>query len=478
MEQLYGAAKRIDISTPLMEVNDSLCAKILLLKYKEKSYVLISIDSICLGGGIGDFSDKVYDKMKQRICECGVDSILCGTTHTHTEIPPMTQNEDEITDKICAAIKSMFNELTPIKTGSETGHNSTFHINRTLKLKDGSSWTIRQAHPCPPDEEIAEIPYADDSVGVIKFEKLDGSPLCVVFTFGCHPLLGYANKLPTANYPGIAEKLIEDNLGCVSMMFQSCAGDVTEVDYKNYDIPKCCYNLGISLGNTVLDTLKTIKTANSEITDSIKFISLPRRDDFDKVREQLISKLDEICKTLAYCPLNFKAFLPLYMKYLISPEYPLGYKYEYMREEMLGSEQLKNQDIINKNNIDKYLRNIQSMEKLSQISANLRTLEWHENYCKQHGGEDIKTEVVGIRLGDAVLISAPFEPLSETGRRIRLLSGKKNTYVIGYSNGYMHYGAVEEAYYTGGYETIECMLSKEWYGIYESAVKEIFDEIK
>ena len=166
------------------------------------------------------------------------------------------------------------------------------------------------------------------------------------------------------------------------------------------------------------------------------------------------------------------------MKYLVSPDYPLGYKYEYMREEELGKENLKKQDEINRRNIKKYLKNLEAMEELSRISSILRVLYNHETRNKSLNVDEMKTEVVGIKIGDTVLITAPVEPLSEIGPAVRELSSFKNTFVVGYANGFMHYGALPETYNNGGYETIECMLSEKWYDIYKDAVNQIMSELK
>ena len=475
--KLYAGVAWTDITSKEPGANDTLRAKVLALQYDDKKYALVSVDYICLGGGIGILRDDVFDVLKAEAKSLGVDTFLCGMTHTHTH-GEMIVRQEELVEKIKCAIKEAFENLKPAKVGSSTGINTEFAINRTLKLKDGSYWSIRQAHPCPPDDEIDENPYADYTVGVIKVEGENGENICTVFTYGCHPLLGFANNRATSNYPGIAEKLIESEVGGMAMMFQSCGGDVTEIDYKNYDKPKSAQKVGESLGLTVLEVLKNIKAESSEIRDSIREVAFPRKKDIKEVMDNLVKEREHLLAYMADCPLNFKAFLPLYMKYLMNPEYPLGYKYEYMKEEEQGISQLTDQDKINRANIERYLSNIKIMERLSKICSTLYTMSWHDKYNASYDYKDVDSEVLGIRMGDALLLSAPVEPVSETGRRIRALSPLEKTFVVGYANGYMHYGSPEELYENGGYETIECMLSKDWYKIYEGALKEIFEDLK
>lgn len=477
MKKLYAGVSKIDITTNESEYNDPLYAKALVLKTEQISVAFVSLDYVSLGGGISEISDEFFGQLRNEVVNADIDCLVCGVTHTHTAYP-MCLPENEVKQRVMEAVKKAYDSLEPVTVGLGKGKNNEFLNNRTLKLTDGSYWSIAQAHPCPPDERIAEIPYADDTVGVLRFDKADGTPLCVMFTFGCHPLVGYANDLPTANYPGIAERFVEKNTGAVAMMFQSCGGDVSEIDYKNYDHPKSCYKHGMSLGNTVLDVFNTIKTEDGELSFERREISLPLRKDFDDVRKIYTDRRDKIVEDMRGCPLNFKSFLPLYMKYLTSPEYPLGYKYEYLREEARGEENLKKQDNINRNNIRKYLKNLEAMEELSRISSILRVLHNHEKRNTELGIDEMKTEVVGVKINDVMLITAPVEPLSEIGPAIKALSPCEDTFVIGFANGYMHYGALPETYNNGGYETIECMLSDKWYDIYKNAVVEIFDSLK
>ena len=92
------------------------------------------------------------------------------------------------------------------------------------------------------------------------------------------------------------------------------------------------------------------------------------------------------------------------------------------------------------------------------------------------GQSHIAGEVAALRLGDALFVTAPVEPLSAIGRRIKSFS-EKQVFFIGYANGYMHYGAPAEAYNNGGYETIECLLGSGWQAVYEDAVRELMADL-
>ena len=86
-------------------------------------------------------------------------------------------------------------------------------MNRTLRLKNGQCWTVRHTNPCPPDEEVAGVGPIDPEIGILRIDRMDGRPLAVVYNFACHPLFGDPGGAVTANFPGVASQVIEENLG-------------------------------------------------------------------------------------------------------------------------------------------------------------------------------------------------------------------------------------------------------------------------
>ncbi len=72
-----------------------------------------------------------------------------------------------------------------------------------------------------PDKEV------DRTCPVITFTETDGKPLAVVFGASCHPTtMGHDNYLVSAEYPGAARRIIEDNTGAAALFLQRMGGDV------------------------------------------------------------------------------------------------------------------------------------------------------------------------------------------------------------------------------------------------------------
>ena len=62
----------------------------------------------------------------------------------------------------------------------------------------------------------------DPEVGVVRFDRTDGTPLALLYTYSCHAVvLGATNRLLTADFPGYASSFIEgEMLGAPALFLQ------------------------------------------------------------------------------------------------------------------------------------------------------------------------------------------------------------------------------------------------------------------
>jgi len=130
-------------------------------------------------------------------------------------------------------------------------------------------------------------------------------------------------------------------------------------------------------------------------------------------------------------------------------------------------------DAFNRKNIEQYLGNIRAMEKLARIQDKISTLEKHKAVNDESGEASIDAEILGMRIGDCVMVSCPAELVVEVGLNVKKASPYEHTFAVGFSNGYMHYGPQAEDYDKGGYEVTECLLAPEWQEIFEAKAVEI-----
>lgn len=474
---LAGHAKSdITTSSPEAIIHDPLHARALVLDDGETKLAIIAMDVVAIGG-ISDVSDDFLPNLRARIeTELGVPGthVLVNASHTHPG-GRLLCNDAEQVERTFDAVRRAMQDMVPVTVGVGVGHEDRFTINRTLRMKDGSGWTIRHAHPCPPDEDVAGLNPLDSSIGVLRFDRTDGTPFAVIFNFACHPLFGFHGGQITANYPGFAGQVIEDTLGhgAMALFLQGTGGDVCDVFYKDPNRPRDVRPFGMMLGLSTLQAWAKIETAPAKLKVINEPLDLPRRTDIPQRLEALAREERELLDSLAGTSLSFKAFLPLYIKYALDPEYPTTYAYHYLQEENIGRSDLRNMDADNRNLIAKYLRNIRAMEKLGRIQDDRNTLLWHKAYNDASGEATIHTEVQGLRIGDAVFITSPAEVLTQVGLNVKAASPHPYTFVSAFSNGYVHYGSPAGDYPKCGYEVTECLLAPEWQQLWEEKAKEI-----
>ncbi|MFA6568525.1 MAG: hypothetical protein WCS96_09960 [Victivallales bacterium] len=537
---LRAGVARSDITTSEKgtEINDPLFAKALVLDDGKTKAVIITMDVTAIGGrrisqgmlpDVGeDFLPELRGRIQEKLKIPGCN-VLVNASHTHPS-GRMLCNDDEQVDRTFDAVRRAMENMTEVKVGSGVGHENRITINRTLRLKNGKHWTIRHTNPCPPDEEVESVGPVDPEIGIIRIDRMDGTPLAVVYNFACHPLFGDAQGSITANFPGVASKVIEENLGdgVMALFLQGAAGDVCDVFFKDFSRPRNVECLGAMLGLSTLKAWREIKMNKPEACSTAAKLSvisetirLPRRTDIPARIQSLEAEQDKLLESLRFTSLNFKSFLPLYIKYglasspetvrsskikegghscppncglenprsveegthqnhywtISNSEYPLDYSYRYMQSEKTGSDEFSAMDSFNRKNLGKYLKNIDAMEKLTRIQDDIATLKKHQAINDESGEDTIESEVQGIKIGDCVLISSPAEVLVEVGLNVKEASPYKHTFMAAFSNGYMHYGPLAADYDKGGYEVTECLLAPEWQRIYEQKANEIISKL-
>ena len=479
-----GVAKS-DITNDSKEavVKDPLYAKALVLDDGQQKVAIIAMDTTAIGGRritrgmLNDGAEDFLPNLRSRIQkELGIDgsNVLVNASHTHPPGRLLCDDAGQV-DRTFNAVSRALQNMTAVKVGWGRGHEDRITMNRTLRLKNGKCWSIRHTNPCPPDEEVAGVGPIDPEIGILRIDRLDGRPLAVVYNFACHPLFGDSRGSITANLIGVASKVIEQNLGndAMALFLQGAGGDIIDVLFKDFNRPRDVEPLGMMLGLSTLKALKDISTQTAKLNVISETIALPRRTDIPQRLESLQQEQNELLESLRYTTLDIKTFLPLYIKYALSPDYPLDYCYRYLQAEKTGAEDPGAMDSINRANIEKYLQNIYAMEKLARIQDKVATLKLHQSLNKESGRATIPAEVQGIKIGEWVLITSPAEVLVEVGLNVKKASPYEHTFMAACSNGYIHYGACADAYDKGGYEVTECLLGPKWQRIYEDKANEI-----
>ncbi len=480
-----GVAKsEITIRANKARIKDPLYAKTLVLDDGRIRAAIITMDVTAIGarritrGMLPDVGEDFLPKLRRRLqkeLNIPAANVLVNASHTH---PPgrMLCSDKEQVDRTFDAVRRAVRSMTEVTVGAGSGHEGRITMNRALRLKNGQHWTVRHAYPCPPDDEVAGVGPIDPEIGILRIDRLDGRPLAVLYNFASHLLFADLHGRITADFPGVASRLIEETLGHgVTVLFlQGAAGDVVDVQFKDFSRPRDIEPLGVRLGLSTLKAFRKITTTPAATLRVIsETIELPRRTDIPRRLAALERQQTALLESLRSTSLNFKSFLPLYLKQVLSPGCPADDSYRYLQAKQIGSDEFAAMDAFNRKNIEKYLKNINAMEKLVKIQEDIATLQKHQAINQESGTATIAAEVQGIKIGDCVLISSPAELLVEVGLNIKKASPYEHTFVAAFSNGYLHYGPPAADYNKGGYEVTECLLAPQWQRLYENKAHDI-----
>lgn len=476
-----GVAKReITTERPDARVRDPLYARALVLDDGATKLAIVTLDAVAIGG-ICDVRDDFLPALRARItAELGIAGghVLVSASHTH---PPgrILCSDDELLERTFDAVRRAAGDMVPVKFGAGAGREDRITMNRTLRMVDGSHWTVRHTNPSPPDEQVAGTGPMDPQIGVLRFDRTDGRPLAVVYNFACHPLFGDPQGSVTANYVGVASRTIEDNVGhgATAIFLQGAAGDVIDVQFKAFDTVRDIEPLGHRLGLSTLEVVRRIETADASLAVIGEILQLPRRTDIPRRIETLQREQSELLASLRFTALDFKTFLPLYLRHAIDSEHPAHPSWRYLHDQAIGSDLLTAMDTANRQNIDKYLANIRAMERLARIQDKIATLQRHQAINDASGQATINAEVQGLRIGDCILLTSTTEVLTEVALNIKKASPCPLTFIAAFANGYIHYGPPAADYDRGGYEVTECLLAPQWQKIFEDTAAEIIEKL-
>ncbi len=464
---------------PTALVNDPLYAKVLVLDDGTTKAVIIATDIITIENTIiSEIRNRIQDELK-----IDGNNVLMNASHNHH---CNDQLADDYLTRIVKAVSAASQSMVEVKIGAGSGNENRITMNRRLALKNGKEWTIRRAIPCPQNENVESMaePF-DPEIGILRIDKTNGKPLAVLYNFSGHPYGGVPNNGVTACFPGFASSTIEENLGnaAVALFIQGAAGDITPILYKDVNAPRPAETLGTMLGLSTLKALQNISTKkNAGISIIRELIELPVRTDIPERINSLETQKKLILDYFkgegcgahgAGTKLNFEAFLPLYIKYMMSPQHPSYYSYRYMQEKKNEKIDLEMLDSGNKRDIEKYLNNIYKMEELIMIESNLQYLR--DSIPKN----PIKAEIMGMKIGEFVFITFPGELFAQVGLNIKKLSPYEYTFISSLTNGSIigSYAPSSDAYDGEAYEVSLTKLAPEWQKIYEGKALEIIKKL-
>jgi hypothetical protein len=271
-----------------------------------------------------------------------------------------------------------------------------------------------------PDHEF------DSSVGVIRIDDLEGNAIATIFRYSAHPVsVGPRSLVASADYPGPAREVVEQNLGGLALFLQGAGGNINPRVGIGWEID--CSDtknrVGTALGAQVLEVASNIRTNKKQAArvpmGNIPNILFTPWVDVEDNGNALIATADTTVK------LTFTELPSLEQALAIQK------KWTDLQEQ----------------------HRTQGAQDWEKRYANKFAL-WAERLVEavKKDNPTFDLYLQAIRVNDVVLLGMNVETFFETGLAIRDQSPFKDTFVLGYTNGSSAYLPRAVDYPEGGWK--------------------------
>ena len=274
---------------------------------------------------------------------------------------------------------------------------------------------------------LGEVPGhpIDMSVGVMRVDDLDGSPIAVAFRYSAHPVVvGGRSAVGSTDYPGPARDVLERSLGGLGMFFQGCGGNVNPAVGIGWEID--CRDtktrVGFELGGEALKVAARIRTdrrpGERRALGNIPNILFRPWEPVEDEAPAVLVALEESTE------LEFVELPPL----------------ERANEILAHWRALRAERVAR----DAHAWEIRAAKKYEHWAQSLVA-------AVEHGRPTLELRVQVLRIDDVAFVGMNVESFFETGLEIRERSPFRDTFVLGYSNGLVSYLPRAEDHPAGGW---------------------------
>lgn len=395
-------------------------ATALVLRDGSQTIAIVDVDSI---GFDPEWTGKILDAI---VSLTGIPrpNIRFSCSHTHSgpntfRIPVITEGRDMILEylaglplQIAGAVWQAMQHLQPVRVGAGQG-SCDININRRLRLPDGS--VVVGRNPGGP---------VDRTVRVVRLDSLDGRPLATILHYACHPTtIGWQSLHATPDYPGMARRVVEEQLGGHCLFLQGATGDIGPRLGFTGDL-SIYRRFGRILGLEAAKVALNIDTLPLET----KLVGLQPSGATIALFEDTPVERESPLLAIRSCYIE----LPL-------KTFPLP-------EDAEAEAAALRADVAR-------LRREGTETEIRLATAKATQAGMRADRARlYHGKATFPWQLQAIRIGNVALVAIPGEPFTETNQAIVDRSPFPHTLFSGYTNGGFSYIPVCSAYDEGGYE--------------------------
>ena len=342
-----------------------------------------------------------------RLTDVPPDHVVIACSHTH--YGPLTEpGRDEqsplveaylanLVHLLAGAVAMACARVVPCRSSYGEGKVS-IGINRRERTADGQ--IILGQNPSGP---------VDPRVFVLRVDGLDGRPLAAVLNYACHPVsLGSQCTDISADFPGAARRLVEEQTGAMCLFLQGATGNINPL-LMGWDWTHLA-RLGLPLGAEAVRIYWSMTHGTEPASGGVGVASSQLQ-----LPPLLPSSIEEGRETIATLE---------------------------MERERLSA----------------------GGNEGALWWAELRLDRARKGLAALQGGAPVppvEAEVVALRLSDGIgMITAPGEIFTEIGQSVIARSPFEHTLYATYTNGTIQYVPTRAAYAEGGYEvTHACQVA-------------------
>ena len=428
---LVGYGLRTDPST---RVNDELTATVLVLGDGTRRMAIAACDVV----GFGDAdADVIRQDIGDAIGE-PPSRVLLATSHTHAgpvtgagfkalvALDPALDAREAayvrvLGDRIVAAAREAVARLVEGRLAAGTG-SAAIGINRRERLPDGR--VVIGHNPEGP---------VDHTVGVARFDDLAGRPLACLVNYACHAtVMGPQNLAFSADYPGVARRVVERNTGALCLFLAGAGANVAALR-SICAVFEPMERQGAILGleaARVFHTLETLPIRRTRVVRQSFGLQVMWEDHV--VEGPALSRFDARVRRVRL-PLRL---LPA----MAAAEAELA-----TRDAVL-----RGLDVEHVTGVPRMLAERQR-RWAARVVDDVRA-----GRVQQH----VVMELQALRVNELGIVAIPAEPFVEIGLAIKARASTAPVFPVGYANGYFTYLPWPDAYGEGGYEVDETWKSR------------------
>jgi len=244
----------IERTEPAEGVHDPLFARALVLDDGTQRVAVVTADLMAIQPSV---AAEVRRRIEQ---EAGIPASHALIALSHTHSGPLTARRrvntpdalylEEVQQKLVAVACAAAQKLRPARIGA--GRAKVYlGVNCRMRAEDGR--IVVGKNPAG---------YASPFTRILVVAEEGGGPIAVLFTYGAHPVvLGPDNLQISGDYPGYAERVVEENFGdkAVALFALGFAGNV-DANHEERDFEEV-ETFGTALGRAVIEEMKAIPLA-------------------------------------------------------------------------------------------------------------------------------------------------------------------------------------------------------------------------